>query len=217
MALTVDDEIRLERFQSMNDEDEQKIREYENEIQELDKKITTVWLDVALMRELTTPNQNQKIKFVNMPGFEYSVFTPENAKAGISADYYNGYMLKYLFTKGKSYITLGAFKAVNVPQNDTLMYSDIFNFSFGQDFYSRHLGRGGRKFLNLYSGYHVGFMACTGEKSSLNTVYVSPAVGLELYKNNFMLLDTKMTYILPFTENLNMRGLQFAASLNFVF
>ena len=215
--LTAESESRRELLQDRNAEDKGKIRECENEMRALDSKNGTVVLSVTLMREPTTPNETQKIKFVNMPGFEYSIFMPENPKAGISAEYYNGYMLKYLFTKGKSYVTVGAFKAVDVPQNDSLMYSDIFNFSFGQDFYSRHLGRGGRKFLNLYSGYNVGYLAYTGEKSSLKNVYVSPAIGIEVFKNNFMLFDTKMTYILPFSENLNLRGLQFAAALNFVF
>lgn len=215
--LSTESESRRELLQDRIAEDKAKIRECENEIRELDSKNGTVVLGITLMREPTTPSETQKIKFVNMPGFEYSIFMPENPKAGISAEYYNGYMLKYLFTKGKSYVTVGAFKAVDVPQNDTLMYSDIFNFSFGQDFYSRHLGRGGRKFLNLYSGYNVGYLAYTGEKSSLKNVYVSPAIGIEVFKNNFMLFDTKMTYILPFSENLNLRGLQFAAALNFVF
>ena len=206
-----------QHLQGLNETDREKIREYEKEIRELDGKMGTVLVDIMLMRELTTPNETQKIKFVNMPGFEYSVFMPENPKAGISANYYNGYMLKYLFTRGKSFVTVGAFKAVDVPSSDLQMYSDIFNFSFGQDFYSRHLGRGGRKFLNLYSGYNVGYMACTGEESTLHNFYVSPAIGIELFKNNFMLFDTKVNYILPFVKNLNMRGLQFAASLNFVF
>jgi len=215
--LAGEDDNKRERRLKRNEEDYDRIREYEDEIRELDSKIGTVVLSISLNREITTPNENQKIKFVNMPGFEYSIFVPENPMDGISADMYNGYMLKYLFTKGKSYLTVGAFKAVDVPKNDSLMYSDIFNFSFGQDFYSRHLGRGGRKFLNLYSGYNVGYMAYTGKESSLKNIYVSPAVGVELYKNNFMLLDTKISYILPFSENLNLRGLQFAASLNFVF
>ena len=206
-----------QHLQGLNETDREKIREYEKEIRELDGKMGTVSVDISLMRELTTPNETQKIKFVNMPGFEYSVFMPENPKAGISANCYNGYMLKYLFTRGKSFVTVGAFKAVDVPSSDLQMYSDIFNFSFGQDFYSRHLGRGGRKFLNLYSGYNVGYMACTGEESTLHNFYVSPAIGIELFKNNFMLFDTKVNYILPFVKNLNMRGLQFAASLNFVF
>ena len=206
-----------ERLQKRNESDLEKIREYENEIRELDSKMGSVWIDITLMRELTTPNETQKVKFVNMPGFEYSVFMPENPKAGISATCYNGYMLKYLFTRGKSYVTVGAFKAVDVPSSDLQMYSDLFNFSFGQDFYSRHLGRGGRKFLNLYSGYNVGYLACTGAESTLHNFYVSPAIGIELFKNNFMLFDTKVNYILPFVKNLNMRGLQFAASLNFVF
>lgn len=206
-----------ERLQKRNESDLEKIREYESEIRELDSKMGSVWIDITLMRELTTPNETQKVKFVNMPGFEYSVFMPENPKAGISATCYNGYMLKYLFTRGKSYVTVGAFKAVDVPSTDLQMYSDLFNFSFGQDFYSRHLGRGGRKFLNLYSGYNVGYLACTGAESTLHNFYVSPAIGIELFKNNFMLFDTKVNYILPFVKNLNMRGLQFAASLNFVF
>ncbi len=206
-----------ERLQKRNESDLEKIREYENEIRELDSKMGSVWIDITLMRELTTPNETQKVKFVNMPGFEYSVFMPENPKAGISATCYNGYMLKYLFTRGKSYVTVGAFKAVDVPSSDLQMYSDLFNLSFGQDFYSRHLGRGGRKFLNLYSGYNVGYLACTGAESTLHNFYVSPAIGIELFKNNFMLFDTKVNYILPFIKNLNMRGLQFAASLNFVF
>ena len=205
------------RLQDRIFEDKDNIRKYQNEIRELDSKNGTVVLDIKLMRELTTPNASMKIRFVNMPGFEFSVFMPENPKEGISADLYYGYMLKYLFTKGKSYITVGAFKADEVPQNDTLMYSDIFNFSFGQDFYSRHLGRGGRKFLNLYSGYNIGYLVYSGKNSSLKNFYVSPAIGIELFKNNFMLIDTKMTYMLPFTDNLYLRGFQFAAAVNFVF
>ena len=214
---TAETESRREHLQDLISENKGEIREYENDIRELDSKNGTVVLDITLMREPTTPSASMKVRFVNMPGFEYSVFMPENPKEGISADLYNGYMLKYLFTKGKSYVTVGAFKAADVPQNDTLMYSDIFNFSFGQDFYSRHLGRGGRKFLNLYSGYNIGFLAYSGKKSSLKNFYVSPAIGIELFKNNFMLIDTKMTYMLPFTDNLNLRGLQFAGAVNFVF
>ena len=212
-----DNSWNKDRLQKLNESDREKIRDYEKELREMDGKMGTVSVDISLMRELTTPNETQKVKFVNMPGFEYSVFMPENPKAGISAACYNGYMLKYLFTKGKSFVTVGAFKAVDVPSTDLQMYSDLFNFSFGQDFYSRHLGRGGRKFLNLYSGYNVGYLACTGAESTLHNFYVSPAIGIELFKNNFMLFDTKVNYILPFVKNLNMRGLQFAASLNFVF
>ncbi|MBQ3689208.1 MAG: hypothetical protein II937_04995 [Bacteroidales bacterium] len=216
--LTAETESRRESLQERISEDKAKIREYENDIRELSSKNGTVVLKITLMREQTTPNTSMKIRFVNMPGFEYSVFVPENSQEGISAEYYNGYMLKYLFTRGKSYITIGAFKASEVPPNDSLMYSDIFNFSFGQDFYSRYLGRGGRKFLNLYSGYNIGLLTYKGKASSHRNIYISPAIGIELFKNNFMLLDTKMTYILPFSENnLNLRGLQFAAALNFVF
>ena len=66
-----------------------------------------------------------------MPGFEYSIFMPDNLKAGISAKLYNGYMFKYVYTEGKNFVTAGVIKAADVPPNDTQMYSDIFNLSFG--------------------------------------------------------------------------------------
>lgn len=200
-----------------NEDDYADRQKYENEIRELESKIGTVTLDVTLKREMTTPNSRRRIRYVNMPGFEYSIFRPENQKDGVTADCYTGYNLKYVFTQGKSHVTIGVFKAMDVDKSDTLTYSDIFNLSFGQDFYSRHLGRGSRKFLNLYSGYNIGFHSYNAESRSLRNFYLSPTVGVELFKNSFMLLDTKATYVLPFSHNYDLRGFQFAASLNFVF
>lgn len=199
------------------DNDYEDKQEYEAKIKELESKIGSVTLEVTLKREMTTPNSRRRIRYVNMPGFEYSILRPENHKDGITAESYSGYNLKYVFTQGKSHITIGVFKAMDVERDDTLTYSDIFNLSFGQDFYSRHLGRGSRKFLNLYSGYNIGFLSYNAESRNLRNFYVSPTVGIELFKNSFMLLDTKATYLLPFSHNYDLRGFQFAASLNFVF
>ena len=207
-------ESRIEHLQDLISDAKSDIREYENDIRELDSKNGTVVLDITLMREPTTPNASMKVRFVNMPGFEYSIFMPENPTEGISAEYYHGYMLKYLFTRGKSYITVGAFKANEVPQNDTLMYSDIFNISFGQDFYSRHFGRGSRKFFNMYSGYNVGFMMYSGEKTSQKTVYLSPSVGVELFKNRYVLWDLRGAYYVPIMHNYDLRGWQFSMAFN---
>lgn len=86
------------------------------------------------------------------------------------------------------------------------MYDDIFNFSYGQDFYSKHLGYGIRKFMNLYSGYNIGFLAYNAESRSLKNFYVSPTIGIELFKNNYILIDTKVSYMLPISKNYNLRG-----------
>lgn len=113
---------------------------------------------------------------------------------------------------------IGSYKSVNEDKSDRNAFSEMFMLGFGQDFYSRHLGRGNRKFLNLYSGYSVGDVYCTGTDSKLNTVYLAPSIGLELFKNKYFLVDTKVNYFIPITaNNRNMRGLSYNLSLNFVF
>ena len=186
------------------------LRAYEYKINELESKIGTVECSIYVQ------GKSYRVwNYVNMPGVEYSVFMPDNPKVGISAKLYNGYMFKYVYTEGKNFVTVGVFKAADVPPNDTQMYSDIFNFSFGQDFYSHYAGYGGRTFINPYFGYNVGFLAYSGKDSSLKTVYVSPAFGIEWLKNDIVLIDTKINYMLPFSKNKNLRGLQIATSINF--
>jgi len=197
-----------------NDDDEIRIGKYEEEIKKIEMKLNTILLTVTLKREMTTPRGNHRVRFVNMPGVEYSYLKPENPKPGFSAESYRGYNLKYVFTEGKSHLTVGVFKADGIKA-DSSTYSDIFNFSFGQDFYSRHFGRGCRQFFNVYSGYNIGFLAYNSEKKTLKNIYISPSVGVEIYKNNWMLLETNVNYMLPFSHNYELRGLQVAVSLNF--
>lgn len=178
--------------------------------------IGTVNLEFRLMRDETSPRQT-KVRFVNMPGFEYSYLMVGNPKPGFSASYYNGYNLKYLFTRGKTFVNVGVFKAKDVAAADSTTLTDAFNISFGQDFYSRHFGRGARKCFNMYSGYNVGFMAFRGETTSTKTIYVSPTVGVELFKNRFVLWDLRGSYYLPFKHNYDLRGWQFSTSFNVAF
>lgn len=178
--------------------------------------IGTVNLDLYLMRDETSPTQT-KVRFVNMPGFEYSFLMVGNPKEGFSAKYYDGYNLKYIFTKGKTFVNFGVYKARDVAESDTTTLTDAFNISFGQDFYSRHFGRGARKFLNMYSGYNVGFMMYSGEDSSQKTVYLSPTVGVELFKNRYVLWDLRGGYYLPIMHNYDLRGWQFSMSFNVAF
>ena len=215
MAKVKNDSIAEELESELYDKRES-LRKKNRNLSEGYASIGTVNLNFYLMRDETTPRQT-KVRFVNMPGFEYSFLMVGNPKPGFSAKYYNGYNLKYLFTRGKTFITLGVFKARDVAATDSTTLTDAFNISFGQDFYSRHFGRGSRKCFNMYSGYNVGFMAFRGEESSAKTIYVSPTVGVELFKNRYVLWDLRGSYYLPFKYNYDLRGWQFSTSFNVAF
>lgn len=173
-------------------------------------------VQLTLAEEMTNP-ENTRISFVNMPGAEFSYLSIESPTAGISAQNYQGYTLKYLFTRGKSYVSIGVYKNNTISHTDTAAFSDMLMYSFGQDFYSRHLGRGTRRFFNLYSGYSVGGILATGTTTKKDILYIAPSVGLELFKNKYILLDAKVSYFVPFSYNKNLRGVNTSLSLNIVF
>lgn len=196
---------------------EEKIFHKERELLPYLQKEDNYFINVELSDEVTSP-QSSKVTFVNMPGVEYAHLMVENPKAGISAKSYTGYSLKYLFTRGKSFGIIGAYKnATAIAESDTTTFSELFQFGFGQDFYSRHLGRGTKKFLNLYSGYTIGYMLATGKETKKDIFYLSPSIGIELFKNKYILIDTKASYFVPFSFNNELRGLSVSASFSFVF
>ncbi len=208
-------EVYINLWHDKNKIDEQ-IFQKEKELLIINKKNESYIISLNLKQESTSP-ENSKVSFVNMPGFEYSFLTIENPKLGISPENYQGYFIKYLFTKGKSYGTIGVYKNISVQSNDPAAFSEMFLVGFGQDFYSRYMGRGNRKFLNLYSGYSLGGIIATNEINHKNIFYISPSIGLELFKNKYFLLDSKVNYFTPFVYNRNLRGLAYNVSLNFVF
>lgn len=173
-------------------------------------------VDITIEEEMTMP-ENSKVTFVNMPGVEYSYLKIENPIDTITASAYQGYFIKYLFTRGKSYAGVGAYKSIEKLPGDSTFFSELFVMNFGQDFYSRHLGRGENKFGNLYSGYTLGYIAASNEVKKEDIFYLSPSIGIELFKNKYFLWDTKVNYFIPFSYNRNMRGIGFNTSLNFVF
>ena len=126
--------------------------------------------------------------------------------------------LKYLFTRGKSYAKLSILKGVNQLQDTLPNYSELFQFSFGQDYYTKHFGRGQRQFFNLYSGYDVGGVFATGQEvNSKFLPFIKVHLGVELFKNKYILIDNKISYFVPFVNNREFRGLSYSASFNFVF
>ena len=156
------------------------------------------------------------VHWVNMPGLSYDILWVENPTMGFSEPQYQGFSLKYLFTRGKSYIKLGALKSINNSNSES--YTELFQFGFGQDFYTKHFGRGKHKILNLYSGYTAGGMFATGiNKKNLTLPYLKIHLGLELFKSKHILIDNKVSYFIPFQQNRSFRGLVYSASFNFVF
>ncbi|MEN9333137.1 MAG: hypothetical protein RLY35_317 [Bacteroidota bacterium] len=182
----------------------------------LEKNSLPFRVSLTIMEEITSP-QESKVTFVNMPGVEYSYLKIENPNDTVSSAYYQGYFLKYLFTKGKSYASVGVYQSTQKPAGDSTVFSELFVMNFGQDFYSRHFGRGSNKFGNLYSGYTVGYIAASNEAKAQDIFYLAPSVGLELFKNKYILWDTKVNYLIPFSYQRNLRGFGLNTSINFVF
>ena len=206
----------------------EKIREIEAEIAFTLKKISQLEKISPLYRVKISINDEQvnptntRISFVNMPGVQYSALFTENPLPGHSYAAYHGVFLKYLFTKGKSYFALGVLKAAGAPASDTLSArasSEIFNLAFGQDFYSKHFGRGNNRFLNLYVSYQAGASMYFTGQTAITIAFANPGVGLELFKNKHVLVDCNVYYFLPLADkyNRNMRGWLPSMSFNFVF
>lgn len=194
---------------------EDKIFEIKASLKELTLYKGKLLIQLHLLDESNSP-QYTEVSFVNMPGFEYSMLMVESPLQGVSSEYYQGYFLKYLFTRGKSFFSLGAYKSTET-NSDSLKFAEMFLIGFGQDFYSRHLGRGSRKFFNLYSGYALGGVLSTGVGSNYYDIYIAPSIGLEIFKNKYILFDTKLSYFVPIANNKNQRGFTLSASFNFMF
>lgn len=206
----------------------EKIREIEADIAWTRKKISQLEKISPLYRVKISINDEQvnptntRISFVNMPGVQYSALFTENPLPGHSYAAYHGVFLKYLFTKGKSYFAIGVLKAAGATSSDTLRSrasNEIFNLAFGQDFYSKHFGRGNNRFLNLYVSYQAGASMYFTVQSAITIAFANPGMGLEIFKNKNILIDSNVYYYLPLSDdyNRNLRGWLGSVSFNFVF
>ncbi len=203
----------------------EKVRDLDRRIFSLDKEIRKYRNDNGrfqvklLVSEEKNPSNQSSFTWVNMPGVEYAYLKMENPLPELSATDYQGLFLKYMFTRGKSYALIGAFKNFdNNTVRDSSQYDEMFMFALGQDFYSRYMGRGSRKAFNLYSSFNLGTVLATNQKREVESMwYLSPFIGVELFKNKSIILDNRVGYFIPFKNNRNMRGLVYRLSFNFVF
>ena len=179
-----------------------------------DKKVTTVIIN--LYDDAVDMTEND-IAWVNMPGVSVEFLSIETPLSSVSASQYMGYSLKYLVTKGKSFFTLGNLKEYSSEPQDSSRFTEFFHTGVGQDFYTKHFGRGKRTWFNLYTGYNAGAIFATADLRNTMLPYIKPYLGVELFKNKYILIDNKIGYFVPFKYNRNMRGVEYSFSFNFVF
>lgn len=189
----------------------------ERRLMHLEAWDTVATAEILLQTESNTPTYSE-MHFVNMPGIEYVALFFENPSSDYSAEAYHGAQIKYLFTRGKSYLYFGLLHPITeTKSSDSSAATENFTFGFGQDFYSRRLGQGLRQAFNLYTGYQLGGAYLTSDAESRLVWAITPCVGLELFKTRRILLDSRVGYFIPFEHNRELRGLITQASFNFVF
>ena len=175
---------------------------------------------LRLYDEVSFPTGNRRVSFVNMPGVEFGYLRLDNPKVGLTSPAYQGYALKYLITRGKSYVNLGVYKPTVGNSTDEKFINELFVINFGQDFYPRNFGRGRRKYLNLYTSYQLGgfIINRNGDKGSEFIPNLNLGLGVELLKTRHVLFDVKGSYFVPLNDrSRDLRGILGQAAFNFVF
>ncbi|MDO7848174.1 hypothetical protein Q5H92_17540 [Hymenobacter sp. M29] len=178
------------------------------------------YVTLRLFDEVSFPTGNRRVSFVNMPGVEYGYLRLDNPKVGLTSAAYQGYALKYLVTRGKSYFNLGFYRPVSGNTGESDFVNELFVINFGQDFYPRNFGRGRRRYFNLYTCYQLGGFILN-RNSDKGNEFISNAnigIGLEIMKTRHVLIDTKASYFVPLNDrSRDLRGVLGQVAFNFVF
>jgi len=199
---------------------EARLQQLRQQQQQLTSHQGQAYVTLRLFDEISFPTGNRRVSFVNMPGVEYGYLRLDNPKVGLTSPAYQGYAIKYLFTRGKSYFNLGVYKPTTTNKSDSAFVNELFVINFGQDFYPRNFGRGRRRYLNLYTSYQVGGFILNRNDDKKNEFIpnLNLGLGIELLKTRHVLLDTKASYFVPLSSrSRDLRGLLGQASFNFVF
>ena len=159
------------------------------------------------------------IVFINMPGVETKYFHLENSDTPEMENNYFGGSLRYMFTKGRSYILIGIMKPLVEKSSGDEIVNDIVTYSFGKDFYPRYFGQGKNTFFNPFSGFEIGGIVLTSDTAIEHMFMIEPHIGLEIFKNQFVIVDTRIGYNFPLDEKKikSHRGFTHNISVNIVF
>ncbi|MBJ6111682.1 hypothetical protein JAO73_21855 [Hymenobacter sp. BT523] len=178
------------------------------------------YVTLRLYDEVSFPTGNRRVSFVNMPGVEYAYLHLDNPKAGLTSPAYSGVALKYLVTRGKSYLNLGMYRPVSGNTGEEDFVNELFVINFGQDFYPRNFGRGRRRYFNLYTCYQLGgfILNRNNDRGTEFIPNLNLGIGVEIFKSKHVLLDTKASYFVPLHDHSrDLRGVLGQAAFNFVF
>lgn len=203
-----------------------KARELDKQIYEKNKQKNDIELlsDVSTVKIVISERTIQDLEddefsgFINMPGFETKYYRLENNDEEIFYKNYLGGSLRYMFTKGRSYFLIGILKPLE-QNDDAKKVSDIVTYAVGKDFYPRYFGQGKNKFFNPYSGFEIGGMVLTSEDDIKHMFALEPHIGMEFFKNKYVIIDSRVGYIFPLDKEYikSRRGLSANLSINFVF
>lgn len=190
------------------------ISEKENELKRLETVHKFYYIQILFEKEKVI-GQSYSDSWINMPGFEFSYLKTEQPNKNVTPDYMIGYSLKYMMNYKKTYALLSLYKS---PVAETkVSVNELYMVGFGQDFYSKRLGRGQRKFFNLYTSFNTGVYIASSELTKNVSWFVNPFIGLEIFKTKNIILDNKLGYFLPYKDNRYQRGALYSLSFNFVF
>lgn len=156
--------------------------------------------------------------FINMPGAETKLFVLENSDDPSLSSAYVGGSLRYMFTKGRAYALIGVMKPIEKGGDDDAV-NDIVTYSFGKDFYPRYFGQGRNTFSNPFSGLEIGGLILTSKNDIQHMAFLEPHIGVEIFKNKYVIIDTRIGYVFPLDEEFikSRRGFTQNFSINFVF
>jgi len=202
-------------------------REIDNQIYEKNKEIADLnnQSNLSILKVRLSEREIQDLDsydsfsgFINMPGVETKYFHFENDNDTTLNDNYFGGSLRYMFTKGRSYFLIGVMKPLSGSQSAGTV-NDIVSYGIGKDFYPRYFGQGKNTFFNPFSGFEIGGMILTSEDAIEHMYTVEPHLGLEIFKNKYVIFDMRIGYVFPLDENYikSRRGFSNNFSLNIVF
>ena len=200
---------------------DKQIYEKNRELMILEEEIdrSTITLDFHEKSAQDLESRDGFTDFINMPGFETKFFNLENPGSQGMSDRYLGGSLRYMFTKGRSYFLIGILKPLDGTGGGQDLINDIVIYGIGKDFYPRYFGQGRNTFLNPFSGFEAGGMVLTSDSGIDHIFTVEPHIGVELFKNKYVIIDARIGYLFPLDEEKvkSHRGFTQNLSINIVF
>lgn len=211
-----------------------KIRHTTNDIYGIQKDIKQLSRDTSLdhyqvkftkkyLKKIVKSEDNKTIEDKFSPssmGIDYTLINVESPKDSFSSSFYGGYEISYLFSNDQTVFkiaSLGSIPALT-DKTDTQM-SKLFFLSYGQNFYGREFGNEESVFASLYSGFDAGgYIATLINDTVLYRMFVTTHLGYELFQNEYVKLDFKASYFLPFgiDELASFRGFKYNFSARII-